>query len=191
MKSFFTVLLVAAGLSVPLAALAQSPPPGPPPQMRAMMDQLHATAKTNAYNALTPDHRTQVQAIVAQVAAGTIGPRDASTKIDALLTPDEQKAVSAVEQKTFDDLHSAMAASGMPPPNGPPPGGPPPAAAGPPAGPPPGADARPYGSMKHGPPSPGRFLVMVSLTREQMRGMMRPQPAKSPSACASFRGAGS
>lgn len=161
MKRFLLLALCAVFL-MPFAALAQPAPPmqgGPPtPEQRAAMEKARADAKTAAYQALTPAHVTSVNAIVAQVAAGTLDRRSASGQIDALLTPDEKTAVMAAANKSF----AAMRAAGGGP------GGPRPqtGAAAPP--PPPGAGGPPGGG-RFGPPSAGRFLLMVSLSRDQMR----------------------
>ncbi len=95
---------------LPLAIGAQEPPgppgDGPPPEMRAQMEQLRTQAQTNAMNALSADHRAKVQAIVAQVEGGSLSREDATKQIDALLTPDESRAVLAQGQK----MHEAMQA---------------------------------------------------------------------------------
>ena len=92
---------------------------------------MRADAKTAAYAALTPAHSASVTAIVSQVAAGTLDRRAAAQKIDALLTPDESKAVLAAADKS----RAAMRAAGFAPPGRPPgAGGPPNAARGAAAG---------------------------------------------------------
>lgn len=121
-----------------------------------MMEKLRADAKAAAYEALTPAHATAVTAIVAHVAGGALDRRAAGKQIDALLTPDERKAVLAVAEKS---RKAMMAAMGGPPP---PPG---------PGGPPPGAGPPPDGG-RFGPPSAGRFLMMVSMARGQRRFTM-------------------
>ena len=127
-----------------------------------------------AYNALTPAHRTQVQAIVTQVTAGSLAPRDAVQQINALLGPNEQQAVLAAAQQQRDDMRAAFAQSGMTPPAG---------RGGPSAGAGAGAPAAPGGAG--GPPAPGAngprqanagaFLLRVSLTPEQMRALRHRQ----------------
>jgi hypothetical protein len=163
MKRLWMVFAL-CGLAVfPAVASAQSgPPPGmggpPSPQQQAAMEKARADGKAAAYAVLSPAHATSVNAIVAQVTAGTLDRRAAGGQIDALLTPDEQKGVLAAAAKARDAMRAAM---GAPPP--PPPG----------AGPPPGGG-------RFGPPTAGRFLLMVSLPPRQRRG---PQPtARSSSA---------
>ena len=166
MKRFLALLVLCAGVAVPLSAFAQPAPPppdGPSPDQRAMMDKLRLDAKTAAFAALTPAHAAGVNAIVAQVAAGTLDRRAAGGQIDALLTPDEQKAVLAAADKSRKAMRAMMGGDGPPPPPGP--GGPPPGAGPPPGGPPPGEG-------RFGPPSAGRFLLMVSMSRDQMRSTM-------------------
>ena len=115
---------------------------------------------------LTPAHAAAVTAIVAQVVAGSLDRRAAGAQIDALLTPVEQKAVLAASDKSRAAMRAAMmAAGGRPPDAGPPP---PPG----PGGPPPGAGPPPPGGGRFGPPSAGRYLLMVSMSREQMRSLM-------------------
>lgn len=96
MKNLVLAAAAAALLgSMPLAALAQGAPmQGPPPAMQ----QARANARTSTMNALTPAHRAQVQSILGQVRARTLDPRDAVTKIDALLSPAEKQSVLSAQQ---------------------------------------------------------------------------------------------
>jgi hypothetical protein len=148
---------------LPVAALAQQGPPGmggpPSPQQQAAMEKIRADAKAAAYAVLSPAHVASVNGIVAQVAAGTLDRRAAGGQIDALLSPDEQKGVLAAAAKSRDAMRAALRGAGAPPPGGPPPG----------AGPPPGDG--PPGGGRFGPPSAGRFLLMVSMSPRQMRGL--------------------
>jgi hypothetical protein len=177
MKYWFVGIILSTTLALPLGAAAQSAAPadaggGPPPAMQQQMEKAHAEAKASAYAALSPDHRAKVQAIVDKAVAGTLPPRDASAQIDALLTPDEQKAVLASVQHARDQMHAAMVASGAPMPGhdaGPP--GAAPGAGAPPAGGPPAGDG-----MRHA-PSAGRALLMVSVTPEQWHAMRHPDAA--------------
>ncbi len=162
MKRLWMLCSLGLLLAVPAGAFAQQGPPGmggpPTPQQQAALEKVRADAKSAAYGALTPAHAASVNAIVAQVAAGTLDRRAASGQIDALLTPDEQKAVLAAMTKAREAMRAAMGSAGGPPPGGPPPG----------AGPPPGG---PPGGGRFGPPSAGRFLLMISMSARQMRGL--------------------
>jgi hypothetical protein len=153
---------------------------GPPsPQQQGTMEKIRTDAKAAAYAALTPGHATSVQAIVAQVAAGTLDRRAAAGQIDALLSPDEAKAVLAADAKSRAAIRAAFGGNGGPPP--PPGAGPPPGPGGPP---PPGGGAPgagPPGGGRFGPPSAGRFLLMISMGPP--RGMRDTMPrARSTSA---------
>lgn len=162
MKRLFTVLALCGTVVLPSVAFAQAGPPGmgapPSPQQRAALEKIRADAKASAFAALTPGHAASVQAILAQVAAGSLDRRAASGQIDALLAPDEAKAVLAAEAKSRAAMRAAFAGQAGPPP--PPPGGP--------GGPPPGGG--PPGGGRFGPPSAGRFLLMVSMAPRGMRG---------------------
>lgn len=155
MRLLVLLALCGAAARVPLAAVAQAGPElhaAPTPEVRAMMDKARADAKAAAYGALTPAHAAAVTAVVAQVVAGTLDRRAAGGRIDALLTPDEQTAVLAAAEKSRGAMRAAMTAAGGPPPG---PGGPPPPHRG-----------------HIGPPSAGRYLLMVSLSRQQRRSLM-------------------
>jgi hypothetical protein len=154
MKRMLVLLALCATVAAPAVALGQQGPPmgnPPTPEQRAQMEKARADAKAAVYNALTPAHAASVTAIVAKVTAGTLDRRAASSQIDALLSPDEAKAVLAA---------GARARSAMRP-GGPPPGGPPPPGAGPPPG-----------GGRFGPPTPGRLVLMLSMSPRQMRGTM-------------------
>lgn len=122
------------------------------------MEKARADAKVAAYQALTPAHVTSVNAIVAQVTAGTLDRRAAAGQIDALLTANEKTAVMAAADKSFAAMRAMRGGGGPPPPSS--------GAAGPP--PPPGPGGPPGGG-RFGPPSAGRFLLMVSVPPGQMR----------------------
>jgi hypothetical protein len=204
MRNALAVAAFGVSLVLPLVAFAQPGPPSPSPELRSMMERVHAEARTAAYAALTPAHTAAVSAIASQVAAGTLDRRAAVQQIDALLTPDERKGVMTAAYNARRTMFEAMAAAGAGPmmerggrPGGPPPGGPQ-SGGRPPGGPPPGGPAlggpspgsppaagppdrgRPpvAGGPPGGPggrfrrPSPGRYLLMVSLTPEQMRRLM-------------------
>jgi hypothetical protein len=131
-------------LGTPIAASAQMFPggDGPPPEVRAQMEQARTNAKAAAFNDLSADHRAKVEAIVAKFNDGSLEPADAASQIDAILTPDEAKAVLAEQQKLRDAMRQAFAAAN---------GG--------------NAPERPGGYGSRGAnrkPDAGRFLLMVS-----------------------------
>jgi len=190
------VIATSLMMAVPFAALGQPGPgagPGPGPmatpsaEMRAKIDALGAQAKTEGYAALSPEHRAHVQAIVAKVTSGALDPRSAEQQIDALLSPDETKAVLGIAAALHARLEAVL--GGGPPPGGPrggPPGGggPPPPGFGPPpdAGPPGGGGPPGSGGSPGGRPGPsaGALLLRVSVTPEAMRALHaanRPSPA--------------
>jgi hypothetical protein len=169
MKRMLMLIALCATVAVPAVALAQAGPgPGgpPSPEQRAMMEKLRADAKASAYNALTPAHRDRVTAIVADVAAGKQDRAAAVKQIDDLLTPDEQKAVRDAAEAAFRARRAAM---GAPPPGAARPPGPPNAAQpGPNVSPPAGSFGQ---GRRRFPPSAGRFLLTVSLSRGQLRNL--------------------
>jgi hypothetical protein len=146
-----------------------------------MMEKIHAEAKMAAFAALTPAHAASVTSITGQVVIGTLDPRSAGKQIDGLLTTDETKAVLAAEQKSRDSMRAAMEAAGVGPMGGPPGMGGPGGRGGPPGmGGPGGAPpdrAGPGGGRRFG-HSAGRYLMMVSMTPEQMQ-KLRPHARSS------------
>ena len=149
--------LFAAAIALPFTspALAQTPPEGPPPAVRQQLEQLHATARTNAFNALSADHRAKVQSIVDQVNAGTLDRRDAATQIDAILSPDEKTAVLAEGKKMREAMRTYFAQN-------PPPGGT--------MGAGPNGPGGQNANRPHRTPSAGRTLLMLGANRMQHRG---------------------
>src|SRR5579872_1598417 len=109
--------LTLALCAAPVAAAAQGFP-GMTPEMQAQVQTLRDTAKTTSFNALSADHRTKVQAIVTQFNNGSVSIADAVTQIDAILTPDESKAVLAAGQTMRDGMRKMFedANGGSPPP---------------------------------------------------------------------------
>ena len=186
MKRIVLTLVLALGIA-PLAAGAQGyPNGGPPPEMRAKMEQARGDAKTASYNALSADHRTKVQAVVDKFNGGTIAdPRDAASQIDAILTPDEAKAVLARRQAMRDAMRAAFAQNG--------------GAGGPvgqngAAGQAPGGQGRngqvssaqgpngQAGSMEHhdgGQADAGRFLLGVAADPQKLHAAMRAERERS------------
>ncbi len=129
------------------------------PEMQAQVQTLRDTAKTASFNALSADHRTKVQAIVTQFDSGSVSIADAVTQIDALLTPDESKAVIAAGQTMRDAIRKMYSDA-----NG---GSPPPAR----QGPPPGAGA---GQGQRRPPDAGRILLQLAASPDALRAAMQP-----------------
>ena len=98
MKRTFVLLALCASVAVPVAAVGQ---PGRAAATRsAMMEKMRADAKAAAYAALTPGARDRGHGIVAQVTAGSSTRVPPAGQIDALLTPDEQKAILAAADKS-------------------------------------------------------------------------------------------
>jgi hypothetical protein len=164
MKRPLLLLALCAIVALPVAAFGQAGPPGmqgasPSPEQRAAFAKARADAKVAAFAALTPAHKDRVNAIIADVAAGKSAPRDAAKLIDDVLTPDEQKAVRDVAQASRRAMRGG--ATGGPPP------GPPPGSAGSAAQ----AGGSPPPQGRRFSPSAGRFLIMVSLTRGQLRSL--------------------
>jgi hypothetical protein len=156
MRYLLFAFALAAAL-VPAAAAAQAtPPPGGPPPDRAKLEEFRAVARVNALKNLSVDHQAKIQAIVSAVGAGTLPLRDGAKQIDAILTPDESKAILAQEQQIRETM---MAMRGGANPNPPPPGAPP--------GQGPGQGAQ---------PNAGRFLLRLLLTPQQMRALRDQQP---------------
>jgi hypothetical protein len=151
MKMTLPLAALSLAVAMPFAASAQAGPGagGPPPEMRARMLQMRDDAHKAAFNDLTPAHRTQVQAIVDQVNSGKLTDfAAAANQINAILTPDETKAVIAEHEKAFAAMHRD--ASG---------------------GAPPGAQStseKPRPQM-----DAGHFLLLVSVSPDRMRDVMR------------------
>jgi hypothetical protein len=142
MKRIRNIAFIAAltALLAPVGTFAQSMPQ-PPPDVRAKIEAMRAQYKTAAFNDLSADHRAKVQALIDQVQSGSLDPRDASTQIDAVLSPAETQAVLAEAQKMRDAMHQAFS----------PPGG--------------STDQPPHrDGMMNRKPDAGRFLLMLSHT---------------------------
>jgi hypothetical protein len=193
MKRALLILSLCACVAVPMTALAQQAPPSPSPEMRALMDKIHGQARTAAYAALTPAHVASVTSIAGEVAAKKLDFPTAVKQIDALITVAEEKAVWAAAAQSRREMFAAMREAGGPGPmmaGGPPDrGGPPHFAGGPADGPAGGPGAAPGGAPRggpmggwqhghgrrghgHGRPSASGYLLMVSMTPDQMRQLM-------------------
>lgn len=170
MKKPFFALLMAAAL-VPFAAvptMAQTPPDsyGPPPAVRAQLEQIRATYKTNAFNALSQAHRTQVDAILSQVNAGTLDRRTAAQQIDQLLSPNESQAILTQGKSMREAMRKVFEANA--PQDG----------AQQPMGPPPGAQGQPGPNGEQHvrrAPDAGRMLIMLGTNRRMRPPSSQPQ----------------
>ncbi|HZO92403.1 MAG TPA: hypothetical protein VFB22_01425 [Candidatus Baltobacteraceae bacterium] len=205
MRVLASALAAALAAAIPFAVLAQgAPPPGPAQSGGAggerwsEMQKARDDARAAAFNDIGPAHRAQVQSIVDRVNAGSLTDLQAAAQqIDAILTPDEAKAVLAEHRKAYEAMRARFrrrdgAGPGAGPPNGgpppsyaapnAPPAGAPPAGAPPPNGMPPqagpgamGGPAAAHG-MEGGPHrammnDPGAVLLMLAVTPERMRAL--------------------
>lgn len=150
-------LVLATGLS--LAACTQQSNAaengnGPSPAMRAQMQQARDNAKTAALNDLSPADRTKVQAIIDQVNNGQLSDlKGAVTQIDAVLSPDESKAVLGERDKMIAAIKANMPAGQ----NGAAPNG------------------GQHNGFGRGGNDAGRFLLQVGVSRERMRAIRAAQ----------------
>ncbi len=167
MKLTLPVLALALATGLPLAACAQqsnASENGPSPEIRQQMQAAHDSAKTAAFNDLTPADRAKVQAIIDQVNNGQLTDlRAASQQIDAILSPTESKAVLGERTKMMAAIRANMPArpdNMGPGPNGAPPNG-----------------AAPNGGHRggFGGNDAGRFLLQLGVSREKMRELRHAQ----------------
>jgi len=152
MRNIFLVLLFAA-CALPIAAPAQFMP-NLTPEQQAQVMQLRADTKTASFKALSADHQTKVQAVITQFDSGSVSMTDAVTQIDAILTPDESKAVIAQSQSMRDAMRKIFESA-----NG---GSPPP-------GPPGGRQGPPRRA-----PDAGRILLQLGASPDALRAAMQP-----------------
>ena len=101
MRNAFIVILLGL-FAAPVSA--HQPPPFPTPPDFAKIEQARVAAKAASLSALSPDHRTQVQAIVDQFNLGNITMCEAAVKIGAVLNQSEALQVLAQDRK----LHESM-----------------------------------------------------------------------------------
>jgi hypothetical protein len=153
----YTLLALAfAAVLTPVAVSAQPIPPpggpngGPPPEVRAKLEQIRADAKANALKAISADHQTKIQAIITSFEAGSVTPKDAVQQIDGVLSPDETKALLDQEGKMREAQLAARPPSDS-------------------ASPAPQSPERPRQA------SAGRFLLTLLASREKLRDAMRGQ----------------
>jgi hypothetical protein len=169
MKLSPALLALALAATMPLSACAQSAQAqsqdGPPPEVRAQMQQARDGAKTAALNDLSADHRAKVQSVIDGVNNGTqTDLRAAATQIDGILSPGESKAVLAERDKMMQTMRANMPNGG---PNGAGPGG---------TGRGPDGQRNPNGM--HRANDAGRFLLQLSVSREKMRELRQQQQQK-------------
>ena len=108
--------LATLAILIPLVACSQSSAQdaGASGDMRAKLSQVRSDAKTATMADLSDAHRSAVQAIVDKFDAGgsTLTLADATSQIDAILTPDESSKVLAERQKMRDAMHAIFVANG-------------------------------------------------------------------------------
>ena len=157
MRNIFLVLLFAA-CALPIAAPAQFMPNLTPDQQAQVM-KLRADSKTASFNALSADHQTKVQAVITQFDNGSLSIADAVTQIDAIVTPDESKAVIAESQQMRDAMRKIFesANGGSPPPGG--------------------MQGRSGGGQgQRRAPDAGRILLQLGASPDALRAAMQQQP---------------
>jgi hypothetical protein len=183
MKRFAIIAVVFSALAGAPAFAQQPPGPGgpgdgPPPEMQQHIEQARTDARTQAMTALTGDHQTKVNAVLARVKAAQVTDlHDAARQLDAILSAKEAQAVIAAREKFLTDVRATFAGpdDGPSPDHGFVPG----------AGPGPGSGFGPGpgpGMGGDGPPPDGRrrlaghatrddaglALLVLNLSRDQM-----------------------
>ncbi len=197
MKLIASAIAAALAAAMPFAVFAQGAPPpaappdgGPPPAGWSQMEKTRDDTRAAAFDDLGAAHRAQVQSIVDRVNAGSVSDlRAAAQQIDAVLTPDEAKAVLSERDKLRDAMRARFRdrnADAAPPPNGPAPNGAPnPPVNGPPpnaqrAGGAPGPDGpRRFDRMGHMNDA-GSFLLQLAVPPERMRALHEQMRANAP-----------
>jgi hypothetical protein len=198
MISRSSLLALALTVSMPMAAFAQAAPAGavppaphwtPSPEMQAQMQRAHDDMRAAALAQLSPAHRSEIQAIIEQVNSGKLSDlKDATNRIDSVLSYNEAKAILAQGKKQMAAMHGGFRRGGPPgaPGSGPPPG----AAVSPPGAAPPGPVAmgpqhagngwgprghrghHHWSRRMHRAPDAGMLLLMVSVNRDRMHALM-------------------
>jgi hypothetical protein len=160
MKLSLPILALALATGLSLAACAQQTNAaengsGASPEMRAQMQQARDNAKTAALNDLSAGDRAKVQAILDQVNNGQqTDLRAAAQQIDAILSPDESKAVLGERDKMMAAIRANMPAGQAPG----------------------GAGGHPQGAMGgHRMNDAGSFFLRVSISPEKMRALRQAQ----------------
>ncbi|HTJ25800.1 MAG TPA: hypothetical protein VMA36_06505 [Candidatus Limnocylindria bacterium] len=177
MKLPSSVLALALAAAIPLTACSQvnaQSSNGPSPDQRAKYQQMRNDAKTAAMNDLSPDHRAKVQAIITKAndANSFSDLVDDAKQIDAILTPDEAKAILGERDKMVAAMQANRPADAGPGPGGQ--GGP--GQAGPGGQ---GGGMHRGGGMMRGNDA-GRFLLGISLDPQKMRELRHKQQQAQP-----------
>jgi hypothetical protein len=76
--------------------------------------QARAAAKTSTLQAISADHQTKINAVVASFNSGSLASPDAAKAIDAILSPTETSAVLAQQVKMRSSFRSGHTQGGSP-----------------------------------------------------------------------------
>jgi hypothetical protein len=185
MKLPSSVLALALAAAVPFTVSAQGSAQtnnGPSAETHAKYEQVRNDAKTASLNALSPDHRAKVQAILAKANSATSFSElaDEAKQIDAILTPDEAKAVLGERDKMVATMQASRPTDTAGPGQaGPGPGQGAPGQGGPGGGYGGGGHRGGGGGMMRTNDA-GRFLLMISLDPQKIRDLRREQQQTQP-----------
>ncbi len=113
---FFASIAFAAAVAAPAFAQSPSTEPSPNPQMRQQframhqqLDDIHAQARAQMLDALTPAHRQLLATIAGELAtSSTPDYRGAAARLDAALSSSEKQAILSASQSARDKMRSAM-----------------------------------------------------------------------------------
>jgi hypothetical protein len=122
MKNLALATLAVAAMIMPFAARADESPSPQQQQLHQSLTQLHQQARTAALAALTPEHRTLLDSVVAQLANDPNRKADMTTAartLDSALTPTESQSILKIASDFKSQAHKLMQSSGAQPPNGP------------------------------------------------------------------------
>ncbi len=119
MRSFILVLAL-AGLTAPIAALAQDAAGAPAPawsgqhsaafeQAHQQMRRLHEQERAAMLNALTPAHKQLVAQVAGQLAISANPDFEGAVrKLNASLTPSESQSVLRIHEQYKQQMHAVM-----------------------------------------------------------------------------------
>jgi len=122
-----SIVLSLALMLAPASALAQSEPPGPPPdgaaafstpspaqraameQFRTAAQQYHIQTRSNMLASLSPAHRSALASLVGQLAL-TPNPnyKAAIAQVDAMLSPNERTSIVNISTAERNSMHALM-----------------------------------------------------------------------------------